>query len=612
MKKILALCLLLLAGGSAFAEAYRIDHLEPPSWWTGMQNKSLQLLVHGPRITELEPSLSYPGVQLVSVQRVANPNYLFLNLQIGADAAPGRLDIRFSRAGQVLHAAYELQAREAGSAQRKGFSSADVVLNLMPDRFANGNPANDSVPRLRERADRANPGGRHGGDIEGLRQHLGYIAAMGYTALWPTPLLESDQAQYSYHGYATTDHYRIDERYGSNDDYRRLVREAKAKGIVMIQDVILNHIGSGHWWMRDMPTPDWITHGGKFSGTRHHRIALQDPYAAKADREDFVTGWFEPNMPDLNQRNPLLATYLVQNAIWWIEYAGLSGIRVDTYGYSDNAFLSDWSRAVMAEYPNLNMVGEEWSGNPNVVSRWQRGKRNFDGYVSHMPGMIDFPVHEALRDALGGERGGFTRLYEMLALDYLYPDPRRLMVFDGNHDVPRTYSVLDEDASLNRMAMVFLMTAPRIPQLYYGSEILMTSPKQRDDAATRHDFPGGWAGDRVNAFTGEGLGPAQKEAQDFLRKLLNWRKTQSVVHDGQFLHFAPEDDIYVYFRHDAQKKLMVILNRNKKDMLLPTARFAEILGTAGKGIDVLSGKVHGLTGALAVPARAALILEIAP
>ncbi len=614
MKKFLRLCLILIASytASAQADAYKIEHLEPSFWWTGMQNQSLQLLVHGPHIAELEPALSYPGVRLASVQRVANSNYLFLNLVIADDALPGKFDLLFRRGEQVLTYSYALLAREKGSAQRKGFSSADVVLNLMPDRFANGDPANDSVPQLREKADRRNPGGRHGGDIEGMRQHLDYLAALGYTALWPTPLLESDQAEYSYHGYATTNHYRIDARYGSNADYQRLVAQAKAQGILMIQDVVLNHIGSGHWWMRDLPTPDWITHGGKFSGTQHHRLAVQDPYAAKADRENFVTGWFEPNMPDLNQRNPLLANYLIQNTIWWIEYAGLNGIRVDTYGYSDAAFLTDWSRAVMAEYPRLNMVGEEWSSNPNVVSHWQRGKVNFDGYVSHMPGMIDFPVHEALRRALGDERGSLTSLYEMLALDYLYPEPRKLMLFEGNHDVPRLYSVLNEDESLTRMALVFLLTAPRIPQLYYGTEILMTSPKERDDAAARLDFPGGWAGDKVNAFTGAGLSSAQKSAQAFLTKLMNWRKTQSVIHEGKFLHFAPEDGTYVYFRYNDQKKLMVVLNHSKKATRLATARFAEMLAGANTGIDALSGATVSLKEAIQLPARSATILELAP
>lgn len=619
MKKVISLCLLFMAACSvtlqAHATNYRIDHLEPSVWWTGMQNRTLQLLVHGPAIADLEPTLVMPGVQLTSVQRVANRNYLFLNLTIAAIAAPGTFDIVFRRgsAGEpVLTHAYTLLAREKQSAQRRGFSSADVVLNLMPDRFANGNPANDSVPQLQEKVNRAYPGGRHGGDIEGMRQHLDYLAALGYTAMWPTPLLESDQREYSYHGYAMTNHYLVDARYGSNADYQRLVAEAKAKGIVMIQDIVLNHIGSGHWWMRDLPTPDWITHGSKFVGTRHHRLAVQDPYASNADRDNFVTGWFEPNMPDLNQRNPLLANYLIQNTIWWIEYAGLNGIRVDTYGYSDSAFLTDWSRAVMAEYPNLHMVGEEWNGNPNVVSRWQRGKNNFDGYVSHMPGMIDFPVHEAMRRAFAGDSGNLDALYEMLALDYLYPAPRKLMLFEGNHDVPRTFSVLDDDPALYRMAMVFLLTAPRIPQLYYGTEVQMPSPKERDDAAARRDFPGGWAGDKVNAFTGEGLSLQQKEAQAFVRQMLNWRKTQTVVHDGKFLHFAPEDGTYVYFRYDGSKKLMVVFNKNKKDTELATARFAEMLKGASSGIDALSGKTVSVKDVIRLPARSALILELAP
>jgi glycosidase len=443
--------------------------------------------------------------------------------------------------------------------------------------------------------------------------HLDYIAGMGFTQLWPTPLVENDMPAYSYHGYAATDHYKIDARYGTNEDYKRLSAEAKKKGIGIIQDVVLSHIGAGHWWMKDLPTPDWINHGGKFVPTKHHRVAVQDPYAAREDGRNFTTGWFGPGMPDVNQTNPMAATYLIQNNIWWIEYAGLSGLRIDTYGYSDSAFLSEYTRRLMAEYPNLNMVGEEWHKSPAVVSRWQKSKVNFDGYTSSLPSLMDFPLAEAMRSALASRQkdAGFTDVYETMSLDYLYPNPGNLVLFDGNHDVSRIFSEVGEDPGLYRIAIAWLMTMPRIPQFYYGSEILMTSETgARNDASYRHDFPGGWAGDKVNAFTGAGLSAQQREAQAFVRKLVNWRKSAAVIHHGKTMHFGAENGTYVYFRYDGTRKVMVALNRGDTQAVLPTARFTEMLRGVRSGVDVISGATHSLESTLALPARSALILEL--
>ena len=613
MIKTMAWALLALIP-AAQAQEYRVEHMEPPSWWVGMQDNHLQLMVHGKQIADLEPSLAWPGVKIAAVKRSPNPNYLFIDLLIAPTAKPGKLDLTFRHGPKTVHYNYELQARAPHSAQRIGFNSSDVIYEVMPDRYANGNPGNDNAAGMSEQADRAQNSGRHGGDIQGMAEHLDYIAAMGYTQLWPTPLLEANMPRASYHGYAMTNLYRVDPRYGSNEDYRRLVAQARAKGMGVIQDVVLNHIGANHWWMQDLPMPDWINHPGQFVPTKHHRNALQDPYGAAADRSNQTQGWFSPAMPDLNQANPYLANYLVQNAIWWIEYAGLSGLRVDTYSYSDPAFLSAWSRRVMAEYPRLNLVGEEWSTQTPVVSHWQAGKKNFDGYQSYMPSMMDFPLVDSLRRALAaGDDGQYslTSLYETLSLDYLYPNPGNMVLFEGNHDMSRIFSELNEDEDLWRMALVFTLTAPRVPQLYAGTEILMTSSTaKRDDASYRHDFPGGWAGDPVNAFTGAGLTPAQLAAQGYLKKLLNWRKTASVIHHGKTMHFAPEQNTYVYFRYDDSRKVMVVLNKNKTDTVLPTERFAEMLAGASAGVDVASGKRYALACTLTVPARAALVLEV--
>lgn len=601
------------ASMSAHAQSPAIAHMEPPFWWAGMQHKGLQLMVHGERIAELEPALSYPGVRIASVTRVPSKNYLFVDLAIEPDARPGSFDIVFRGAGRETRYAYRLLAREAGSAQRIGFDSSDAIYQVMPDRFANGDPANDSTPDTREKANRASPSGRHGGDIQGIIDRLDYVRDLGFTQLWPTPLVENDMPAWSYHGYAATDHYRIDPRYGSNEDFRRLSVEAKKRGIGLIQDVVLSHIGAAHWWMRDLPTPDWINYGGRFVPTHHHRTAVQDPYASKEDAENFTRGWFVEGMPDLNQRNPLVANYLIQNNIWWIEYAGLSGLRIDTFGYSDGAFLSEYTRRLMQEYPKLNLVGEEWSKLPPVVARWQRGKDNPDGYRAFTPSMMDFPLAESMRTALADRKGGnvFHDVYETLSLDYLYPEPGNLVLFEANHDVSRIWSVVGEDFDRYRMMMVFLMTMPRIPQLYTGDEILMTSATgERDDASYRRDFPGGWAGDRVDAFTGRGLGARQRAAQELVRKLATWRKGQPVIHHGKLMHFGPRDNTYVYFRYDGNRKVLVALNNNPKEMVLDTARFREMLAGVPGGVDVLTGRRFDLARELRLPAGASVILEL--
>lgn len=603
------------ASASAVA-ATAIDHMDPPFWWAGMQDKRLQLMVHGRAIADLDPVIDYPGVRIAQVTRVASRNYLFIDLELAPTVKPGSfaIDLRGQgpNAGRSASYTYRLLPREAGSAQRQGFDTKDAIYQVMPDRFANGNPDNDSVAGLPDKLDRKLGHGRHGGDIQGMIDHLDYIAGLGFTQLWPTPLVENDMKAASYHGYAATDHYRIDPRYGSNEDYQRLSRAAKQHGIGLIQDVVLSHIGLNHWWMKDLPTPDWVNHG-KFVPTMHHRTAVQDPYASREDAENFTTGWFAPTMPDMNQTNPLVANYLIQNNIWWIEYAGLSGLRIDTFGYSDGAFLSEFTKRLMAEYPNLNMVGEEWSKLPAVVSHWQRGKVNFDGYVSHMPSLMDFPLTEAMRDALADKKGEniFGNVYETLSLDYLYPDPQRLVLFEGNHDMARIYSVVNEDYDRYKMDIVFLMTMPRIPHFYVGDEILMTSEtKVRDDNSYRHDFPGGWAGDRINAFTGKGLTARQKEAQDFVRKLVNWRKNTPLIHHGKLMHYGPEQNTYVYFRYDGTKKVMVAMNANRKDVTLKAERFREMLSGVASGTDVLTGKTVNLKDEIKLPAGSVVILDI--
>lgn len=610
-------CLLSLSAVPAFANP--LKRVEPVNWWVGMAHPSVELMLYGDNIATLQPQLNYPGVSISAVNRTANPNYLFVELTIASHAAAGELPIVLlnnNTAVTTLH--YPLLARQPASAKRQGFNPSDVIYLLTPDRFVNGDPDNDNVAGMLEQADRNNDNGRHGGDIAGMQLALPYLAKLGVTAVWPTPLTENNQPAYSYHGYSATDLYRVDPRFGSNQQFRDFVAAANRLGIKVIQDIIVNHIGSGHWWLQDLPAKDWLNFpkgdgNGNFVPTNHNRSTIQDPYAADVDRTLFTDGWFVDSMPDLNQRNPRLATYLIQNSIWWVEYAGLSGIREDTYSYADKAFLSEWGRRIMQEYPNFNIVGEEWSPNPLIVSYWQAGKQNKDGYVSHTPAMLDFPLYDALLKALAEPESwnsGWIRLYEMLSNDHVYADPFNLVIFEGNHDTARVFSILGEDENLLRMALGYLFTMRGIPQLFYGTELAMTSPAQRDDGKVRADFPGGWAGDKVNAFTGEGLTARQRNTQQWVSRLLNWRKTASAIHNGKLLHFAPDNGTYTYFRYNEQQTAMVVMNKQTEAVTLDLSRFRQVLPSGKTAVDVISGNNLKLGKQLSVPARGVLILDI--
>ena len=598
---------------TSFSQSYKIKHLEPAFWWTGMHHKQLQILVHGDKVSELTPSFSYPNLLLDSVVRTSNPNYLFLYLSINEATSSGSFDIVFKKEKkEKLRYTFELKQRKENSANRIGFNSSDAMYLITPDRFANAIPENDEVDNLYERKDRSNPFGRHGGDIQGIINHLDYIQEMGFTAIWLNPMLENNHKRSSYHGYSTTDYYKIDDRFGSNADYVRLSEEASKRGIKLIMDQIMNHCGLGHWWTNDMPSDDWYHYASDVKITNHRRTTLHDPYAAKSDRELFEDGWFVKSMPDLNQSNRLLADYLIQNSIWWVEYADLGGIRHDTHPYSGKEFMAEYTCRIMDEYPNFNIVGEEWSPNPAVLAKWQKNKQNPDAYISCLPSLMDFPLHMSLIRALRDEENwekGFISLYEMLSNDFLYPNPENLVIFPDNHDMSRFFTQIDEDFDLFKTGLIYIATINRIPQIFYGTEYLATSPGERNDGKIRSDFPGGWKGDKINAFTGKGLTVQQIEAQNFTRKLFNWRKENPVIHSGKLVHFAPEKGIYVYFRFNAKKTVMVILNKSKEETVLDTKRFKEIIEKFTSGKDIITDKVYNLNN-LKIPARTSLILEL--
>jgi len=615
MKNFFSICIFFLAvfiSPIKSSETYHINHLEPPFWWVGMADNKLQLMVHGKNISDLEPEIFHTGIEINQVHRLSNPNYLFIDLFLSEEAMPGEFDIIFNEEGQPkTKYNYTLLKREPDSDGRQGFSPADVIYLITPDRYANGDPGNDSSSQLKEKQNRLKKNGRHGGDIQGIIDHLDYISDMGFTQIWLNPVLENDQHTYSYHGYSTTDYYNIDARFGNNELYKVLSKEAKKRGIGLVMDLILNHIGSEHWWMKDLPTIDWINNDGKFVRSNHIHESVHDPHLVESQRDLFTSGWFVETMPDLNQNYTFLANYLIQNSIWWIEYADLSGFRIDTYPYIDKNFLSIWSKRISTEYPRFNFVGEEWSSNPTMVSYWQKGSNRYDDYDSYIPSMMDFPLQEALVNGLLGSEdwnSGIVDIYRVISNDFQYGDPHNLVVFAGNHDMKRIYSQLNEQMDLYKMAMTIIITVRGIPQIYYGTEIAMSSTG--DHGALRKDFPGGWPGDKVNAFTGRSLNKKELEAQNFIRKLLNWRKENIAITMGNMIHYPVKNGTYVYFRSYNEALVMVIINNNKKSKRIDPNRFNEVIAEKKQGISILDNKVYDLTTKINLPGKSALILEI--
>lgn len=591
--------------------AYEIEHLEPPFWWTGMESEKLQLMVHGRNISFLQPQIEYEGVEILRVNRMENNNYMFIDLSL-KDAVTGSFDIQFIRLGKVeAEYRYVLHERDSNSKNRKGFDPGDVIYLITPDRYANGDKKNDDVSGLKEKSRRKDKDGRHGGDIKGIIDRLDYLEQMGFTQLWLNPVLENDQKTYSYHGYSTTDYYNIDSRFGNNKLYLELSEKARERGIGIIKDLILNHIGSGHWWMDDLPSEDWINNGGKFIGTNHIHESVHDPHLTKSEKNLFTDGWFVKSMPDLNQRNELLETYLIQASIWWIEYANLSGFRVDTYPYVDKDFLSTWSMRLATEYPNFNFVGEEWSSNSTMVSYWQKDSKRHDDYVSFIPSMMDFPLQNALIKGLLEKDtwdSGIGNIFRVLANDFQYGNPYNLVVFAGNHDMARIYSLLNERMDLYKMAMSIICTIRGIPQIYYGTEIAMASTD--DHGELRKDFPGGWPNDDKNAFTGNGLDERELDAQNYLKKLLNWRKNNLAIAKGDLIHYPVQDGIYVYFRRYENEMVMVIINNNDRAKTVYPDHFNETIKGRTKGVNIINDRLHYLSREINISGKSTLVLEI--
>jgi glycosidase len=612
-KNFLTVCF-LMAGSLYGQKLSGFDHVEPPYWWIGMKMNSLQVLFHNKNVAlaDLKVSIAYEGVTVRETTKVENPHYLFLTLDISSQAKAGKIPITFASAKNKFTFNYELKNKTIDKNRIQGFNSSDVVYLIMPDRFANGDTKNDSIAGMFEGAHRSKPEARHGGDLKGIEDHLDYLKDLGVTALWLNPVLENNQKKSSYHGYAITDLYRVDRRFGGNDAYLSFINKSHQLGLKVIQDMVMNHIGNDHWIMHDLPAKTWIHQFPEFTRSNYHGNVLSDPYQSKYDVNLMNNGWFDTTMPDVDQTNPLFATYLIQNTLWWIEHAGIDGIRMDTQPYPDKNFMSTWAKAVMNEYPSFNIVGEVWINSIPTTAYWQKGMTNADGYQSNLPTVTDFPfcftVAQALNEPAGWDTG-MSRLYTLLSQDFIYPNANHNLTFLDNHDMTRFYLSVGKDIHKFKMGLVFLLTTRGIPQLYYGTELLADGDGGYHPNI-RKDFPGGWPGDSVSAFTTEGLTNEQKETLEFLKKLLNWRKHQTVLQQGKLTHYIPEDNVYVYFRHSQDKRIMVILNANTTDKEISLERFAENLDHAQQLKDILTGQSSGNLGTIQVPRQSAAIFEI--
>ncbi|MBC3542290.1 glycoside hydrolase family 13 protein [Rufibacter sediminis] len=619
-KGLAFLGILLLSFTSQAQKKAGITRIDPTFWWVGMKNQNLQLLVYGPNAGTYTYTIEYPGVQLLKTHQVENPNYAFLDLSIAASTKPGSFTITGRKGKDKLTRQYELKARTQ-EPKAQGVTSADFIYLVLPDRFANGDPKNDKFKDMADtQADRKNPFLRHGGDIKGIQNHLNYFEELGVTALWLNPIIENNQPltdeggqmRSAYHGYAFTDHYQVDKRLGGNEAYKKLIQAAHAKGMKIVQDAVYNHVGINHWFIKDMPSKDWVHQFATYTNTSHKFQPIIDPHAAQADWTVMMNGWFTPFMPDLNQNNPFVANYLIQHALWTVEHFGVDAWRIDTYMYNDDPFMNRCNQALLDEYPNLHIFGEAWVNNVVAQSRFTRSNINFPNQ-SNQPGTLDFVLFNAMNDALNQSFGwdeGVSKVHQVLALDAVYQDPMKLVTFLDNHDMNRYFSVIGEDLNKYKMGLTWLLTTRGIPSLYYGTEILMKNFKDPSDAEVRRDFPGGFAGDKENKFTSAGRNERENEAFNFVKKLATYRKNIPALHSGKLMQFVPQDGLYVYFRYDESKTIMVATNSTDKEATMKTDRFAERLNGFTKAKNVLSDENLPNLIDMKIPAKTALVLEL--
>lgn len=623
MKKLFTIFFLILFNLHSTSQ---IDKVHPPNWWIGHKNPNLQLLIKAEKINDYEVNINYPGVKITNIHNADSPNYIFLDLEISDKAKEGSFIITFTKENKTLSYSYKLRKKRSLEDQSNGFDSSDAIYLITPDRFANGNYENDIIDFLKERKiDRANNYARHGGDLKGIFENISYIKNMGFTSLWLNPVLINDMKEGSYHGYATTDYYSVDPRFGSMKEYIELSLELKKNNIKLIKDIIVNHCGLYHWWMDDLPFKDWLNFQENYLKSNdktiekntvysnHRRTTIQDIYASKSDYRGMLDGWFVPTMPDLNQKNKFLANYLIQNSLWWIETLNLSGIRQDTYPYAEKEFLSEWAGRIMSEYPKFNIVGEEWSYNPIRIAYWQDGNNNKDGYKSNLKSTMDFAMQKAIQEGILEEEAwntGLIKIYENLANDFYYSNPESLLIFNDNHDMSRIHTQMKKDITKTKMAIGLMLVLPRIPQLLYGTEILMEdSSNPGDHGLIRSDFPGGWDNDKINAFSKQNLTDDQIEMQEYLKVLLNFRKKSKAIHIGNTIHFAPKNGVYLLQRRYNDEIVIFIINKNKNDVRLSNDRFSELNLNNIVFSDIHSGKKFSFSKTLKLKSNSSYILK---
>lgn len=611
---------IITLSAAAFAFSQKpLDKVEPVFWWKGMKNPELQILVYGKDIAKNEIELS-DGVEIKDIQKVENPNYVFVTVNTNEINVP-KFKINIKNGKKNLGSyTYELKQRNPNSANRESYSSRDVMYLIMPDRFANGDEKNDSNPNLTEKANRNLPNGRHGGDLRGIINNLDYIQNLGATAVWLTPVNEDNEKVYSYHGYAQTDLYKIDQRYGTNEEYKELSQKLNQRKMKLVMDYVTNHWGISHWMIKDLPTKDWIhwfSDGENGFKRSNYKTTTQfDTNASEIDKKLALDGWFDTTMPDINQKNPLVLKYLTQNAIWWIEYAELGGFRVDTYPYNDKEAMAKWAKAITDEYPNFNIVGEAWLYSSAHIAAWQKDSKiaELAGYNSNLPSVMDFMLYSDLPKALKEKDSwdsGMVKLYNVFTSDFLYPNINNLLVFFENHDTERFNEVFNGNPAEYKLAMTLISTVRGIPQLYYGSEVGMRGDKNKGgDADIRRDFPGGWKLDKTNAFNPSTQTLEQKEFYDFTQKLLNWRKGKEVIHTGKTKNFVPQNNVFVYFRYNEKESVMVILNNNDAEQTIDVKHFAESLNGFSKGKDIISGKEFSVKDNFKIPAKSSMVIEL--
>ncbi len=611
--------LVLVLVTSTFAHGQKITRMDPTFWWVGLKNPKVQLLVYGPDIARSQVSLTYPGVKLDKVNKVENPNYLFLDLTVSATAKPGKLNFTFT-GSQKTTFAYELKARDKAP-KGQGVSSKDFIYLALPDRFANADESNDKFADMADpAADRKNPFLRHGGDIAGITNHLDYFEELGVTALWLNPVIENNQPQTNeggamrsaYHGYGFTDHYQVDRRLGGNSAYLKFTQAAHAKNMKVVQDAVYNHVGISHWLLKDAPAKDWLHQWPTYTNTSYKFQPVLDPYSALSDKKVTLDGWFVPFLPDLNQENPYVANYLIQHALWTVEYFGVDAWRIDTYMYNDQAFMNRCNQALLNEYPNIHIFGESWVNNVISQAYFVKNKIDFP-FKSNQPGTIDFVLWSAFNAALNQKTswdGGENPMYQVLAQDAVYADPLKLVTFLDNHDMDRYYSVIGEDFNKYKIGLTWLLTTRGIPSLYYGTEILMKNFKNPSDAEVRQDFPGGFKGDQENKFTAAGRTAQENEAFNFVKKLAVYRKNTPALQNGKLTQYLPQNNAYVYFRYDAAKTVMIATNPTAQEISLETNRFAERTQGFNRARNILTNETLTALTTIKIPAKTALVLEL--